>query len=53
MAAPELLFAAKTLVSQTILPLQIYLLTALIYLALSLPLARLAHTMEVRLSRGM
>jgi His/Glu/Gln/Arg/opine family amino acid ABC transporter permease subunit len=52
-AAPELLFAAKTLVSQTILPLQIYLLTALIYLALSLPLARLAHAMEVRLSRGM
>ena len=51
-AAPELLFAAKTLVSQTILPMQIYLLTALIYLALSLPLAHLAHVMELRLRRG-
>ena len=51
-AAPELLFAAKTLVSRTILPMQVYLLTALIYLALSLPLARLAHHAEVRLSRG-
>jgi His/Glu/Gln/Arg/opine family amino acid ABC transporter permease subunit len=51
-AAPELLFAAKTLVSRTILPMQVYLLTALIYLALSLPLARLAHHAEARLSRG-
>jgi His/Glu/Gln/Arg/opine family amino acid ABC transporter permease subunit len=51
-AAPELLFAAKTLVSQTILPMQIYLLTALIYLALSLPLAHLANAMELRLRRG-
>ena len=51
-AAPELLFAAKTLVSQTLLPMQIYLLAALVYLSLSLPLARLAHYVEVRLSRG-
>jgi His/Glu/Gln/Arg/opine family amino acid ABC transporter permease subunit len=51
-AAPELLFAAKTLVSQTILPMQVYLLTAGIYLAMSWPLARAAHHLEVRLSRG-
>jgi polar amino acid transport system permease protein/cystine transport system permease protein len=51
-AAPELLFAAKTLVSQTILPMQVYLLTAGIYLAMSWPLARAAHYLEVRLSRG-
>jgi His/Glu/Gln/Arg/opine family amino acid ABC transporter permease subunit len=51
-AAPELLFAAKTLVSQTILPMQVYLLTAGIYLAMSWPLARTANYLETRLSRG-
>ena len=51
-AAPELLFAAKTLVSQTILPMQVYLLTAGVYLAMSWPLARAAHYLETRLSRG-
>ena len=51
-AAPELLFAAKTLVSQTILPMQVYLMAALVYLALSLPLARLARHLELRFSRG-
>jgi His/Glu/Gln/Arg/opine family amino acid ABC transporter permease subunit len=51
-AAPELLFAAKTLVSQTILPMHVYLLTAGIYLTMSWPLARLAHHLELRLSRG-
>jgi len=51
-AAPELLFAAKTLVSQTILPMQVYLLTAGIYLGMSWPLARAAHYLETRLSRG-
>jgi len=51
-AAPELIFAAKTLVSQTILPMQVYLLAALVYLALSLPLARLARHLELRFSRG-
>ena len=51
-AAPELLFAAKTLVSQTILPMQVYLMAALVYLALSLPLARLARRLELWFSRG-
>jgi len=51
-AAPELIFAAKTLVSQTILPMQVYLMAALVYLALSLPLARLARRLELRFSRG-
>jgi His/Glu/Gln/Arg/opine family amino acid ABC transporter permease subunit len=51
-AAPELLFAAKSLVSQTILPMQVYLLTASLYLLMSWPLARVAHHLELRLSRG-
>jgi His/Glu/Gln/Arg/opine family amino acid ABC transporter permease subunit len=51
-AAPELLFAAKTLVSQTLLPMQVYMLAAFVYLGLSLPLARFAHFVEARLSRG-
>jgi len=51
-AAPELMFAAKTVVSQTILPMQVYTFTALIYLALGLPLARLSRHLEVQLSRG-
>ena len=51
-AAPELLFAAKTLVSQTILPMQVYLLTASIYFLMSWPLARAARHLEIRLSRG-
>jgi His/Glu/Gln/Arg/opine family amino acid ABC transporter permease subunit len=51
-AAPELLFAAKGLVSQTILPQQIYLLTGLIYLAMSLPLAVLGRRVERRMATG-
>jgi len=51
-AAPELLFAAKTLVSQTILPMQVYVLTASIYFLMSWPLARAARHLEIRLSRG-
>jgi polar amino acid transport system permease protein/cystine transport system permease protein len=51
-AAPELLFAAKSLVSQTILPMQVYLLTASIYFVMSWPLARAARHLELRLSRG-
>ena len=48
----ELLFAAKTLVSQTILPMQVYVLTASIYFLMSWPLARAARHLEIRLSRG-
>lgn len=51
-AAPELLFAAKGLVSQTILPLQIYFLTGLIYLAMSLPLAFLGRYVERQMAIG-
>jgi ABC-type amino acid transport system permease subunit len=32
--------------------MQVYLLAALVYLALSLPLARLAQHVELRLGRG-
>lgn len=51
-AVPELLFAAKTLVSKTILPMQIYLLTAVIYLLLSLTVAYFAHRLEAYLKRS-
>jgi polar amino acid transport system permease protein/cystine transport system permease protein len=51
-AAPELLFAARTLVSETILPMQIYLLTAAIYLVMSLTLATVARRIEHRLMRS-
>jgi polar amino acid transport system permease protein/cystine transport system permease protein len=52
-AVPELLFAARGLVSHTILPLQVYFLTGLIYLAMSLPLAFLGRYFERRLAAGL
>lgn len=52
-AVPELMFAARGLVSLTILPLQVFLLTGLIYLALSLPLALLGRYFERRLAAGL
>ena len=51
-AAPELMFRAKTLVDKTFLSSQIYLTVAAIYLAMSLPLSRLTHMGEVRAARG-
>lgn len=52
-AAPELLFAARGLVSQFLLPLQVYFLAGLIYLAMSLPLAVLGRYLERRLAAGL
>jgi polar amino acid transport system permease protein/cystine transport system permease protein len=50
-AAPEMSFRARMLVDQTYLSTQIYLLTALMYLAMSLPLSLLARRLERRMAR--
>jgi len=51
-AVPELAFKARMLVSETYQTNLIYCMVAVIYLALSLVLARLSHRAEVRLQRG-
>jgi His/Glu/Gln/Arg/opine family amino acid ABC transporter permease subunit len=51
-AAPELTFRAHMLVDQTYLSAQIYLMVAALYLAMSLPLARLVRGLERRFARG-
>ncbi len=51
-AAPELMFLARKLVDRTFLGPQIYFSVAVIYLVMSLPLARLAALAEARTGRG-
>jgi His/Glu/Gln/Arg/opine family amino acid ABC transporter permease subunit len=51
-AAPELSFNARLLVDRTFLSTPIYLLVALFYLAMSLPLAALGRRLERRLAAG-
>ena len=51
-AAPELMFRARTLVDKTFLATQIFVTAAAIYLAMSLPLGYLTRRAEARLSRG-
>jgi polar amino acid transport system permease protein/cystine transport system permease protein len=51
-AAPELSFRARQLVDQTFLSTQIYLMVAVLYLCLSLPLSQLTRHMERRMGRG-
>ena len=51
-AAPELTFNAHILVDRTFLSTQIYLLVALLYLAMSLPLAVLGRRLERHLAAG-
>jgi His/Glu/Gln/Arg/opine family amino acid ABC transporter permease subunit len=51
-AAPELMFRARNLVDKTFLSTQIYVATAAIYLAMSLPLGYLTRLAEARVSRG-
>ena len=51
-AAPELMFRARNLVDKTFLATQIFSTTAVIYLAMSLPLGYLTRRAEARLSRG-
>jgi len=50
-AAPELTFRARMLVDQTYLSTQIYLMVAILYLAMSLPLAHLVRRLERRGAR--
>ena len=51
-AAPELSFNAHMLVDRTFLSTQIYLLVALFYLAMSLPMAAAGRRLERRLAVG-
>ena len=51
-AAPELMFRARTLVDKTFLATQIFVTAGAIYLAMSLPLGYLTRRAEARLSRG-
>ncbi len=51
-AAPELSFRARTLVDQTFLSTQIYLMVAVLYLCMSLPLSHLTRRLERRMGRG-
>jgi polar amino acid transport system permease protein len=51
-AAPELSFNANALVDRTFRSPEIYILLALFYLAMSLPLSALARNLERRSSRG-
>lgn len=51
-AAPELMFRARTLVDKTFLATQIFVTVAAIYLAMSVPLGYLTRRAEARLRRG-
>jgi His/Glu/Gln/Arg/opine family amino acid ABC transporter permease subunit len=51
-AAPELSFNAHMLVDETYLSTQIYLLVAVFYLAMSLPLSTIVRRLERRAGRG-
>ena len=51
-AAPELMFRARTLVDQTFLAAQIFVTVAAIYLVMSLPLGYLTRRAEVHLQGG-
>jgi polar amino acid transport system permease protein/cystine transport system permease protein len=45
-AAPEIMFRARNLVMETYLSMQIYLLVACIYMAMSIPLSHLAARLQ-------
>lgn len=51
-AAPEIMFRARNLVMETYLSMQVYLLVALMYLALSLVFSWIAGRVERRLAAG-
>jgi len=51
-AAPEITFAATNLINETYLSTQIYLVMALIYISMSLPLSYAVRSLEARTSRG-
>ena len=51
-AAPEIMFRARSLVMETYLSMHVYLLVAAIYLACTIPLAHLSAHIERRLARS-
>lgn len=51
-AAPELSFYARNLVTKTYLSGPIYVMAAATYIAMSFPLSRLAQHLELRFNRG-
>jgi His/Glu/Gln/Arg/opine family amino acid ABC transporter permease subunit len=51
-AAPELMFRARTLVDKTFLATQIFVTAAAIYLLMSVPLGYLTRRAEARVARG-
>jgi His/Glu/Gln/Arg/opine family amino acid ABC transporter permease subunit len=51
-AAPELMFRARTLVDKTFLATEIFVTAAAIYLVMSLPLGYLTRRAETRVARG-
>jgi len=51
-SAPELMLRARDLASSSFQPMQVFLLAAAIYLAMSLPVAFLTRRLEARFSRG-
>lgn len=51
-AAPELMFQARTAVDKTFLATQIFVTAAAIYLAMSLPLGYVTRRAEARVARG-
>jgi His/Glu/Gln/Arg/opine family amino acid ABC transporter permease subunit len=51
-AAPEIMFRARNLVMETYLSMQVYLLVAVIYLAVGVPLGLASRRLERRLARA-
>ncbi|MEK1854289.1 MAG: amino acid ABC transporter permease [Phyllobacterium sp.] len=51
-AAPEMMFNAGRLASETFFATEIYLLVALLYLCMSLPLSYLSRSLERRMGKG-
>ena len=51
-AAPEIMFRARNLVMETYLSMHVYLLVALIYLAVGIPLGLASRRLERRLGRA-
>ena len=51
-SAPELMLRARDLASSSFQPMQVFLLAAAIYLAMSLPVSFLVRRLETRLARG-
>lgn len=51
-SAPELMLRARDLASSSFQPMEVFLLAAAIYLAMSLPISLLVRRLEIRFARG-